>query len=75
MNGMVNMKRIDTIEQWHTLAQSLKQNGYAFWQSQYLYYMPDGFHAWFWKTGFPDEEIVTFNKDVQHAILHFNYKK
>ena len=66
------MRRIDTIEQWNTLAARLREKNYRFWQSQFDWDDPEGFHAWFFKAGKNDYPVVTFKKEVQTAIIDFN---
>jgi len=50
----------------------LRAHGWTVWQMQYQAADPEGFHAWFQKSGEEDIEIVTFNEDVQKAIVGFN---
>lgn len=38
---------------------------------QYRWNDENGFHAWYYKDGKKDIEIVNFNKDVQKAIVKF----
>jgi|GEM_PF-907152 len=66
------MKKIDTMEKWNILAGAMIEKGYRLWQMQYDCDLPEGFHAWFCKENKHDVEIVTFNKDVKHAILNYN---
>jgi hypothetical protein len=66
------MKSIETVEQWEILKKTLKEKGYRLWQMQYSYDEPQGFHAWFWKSGRSDVKVVTHNKDIQNDIICYN---
>jgi antibiotic biosynthesis monooxygenase (ABM) superfamily enzyme len=69
------MKQIDTLEQWAALAAKLAEHGYRLWQMQYGVDQPEGFHAWFFRPGKPqDFEVVTHNNDVYNAIINFKAK-
>lgn len=68
------MKRIDTLEQWTALAGELAEAGYHLSQFQYRATDPHGFHAWFWASGRPQVEIVTFDHGVELAIVEYNPK-
>ena len=63
--------KIDTVEQWVQLSAKLSEQGYKLWQWHYRYDDPDGFHARFWAQGKHDVEVVTFEKDVQDAVLNY----
>ncbi len=66
------MKAIESIEQWHALAAKLAANGYTLWQLQYDTRSPEGFHAWFSKTGTNQNyEIVTHSDAVHDAIVRY----
>jgi len=62
---------INTMDKCNQFLDKLKLNGWKCWQMQYRWNDENGFHAWFWKTGEKDIEIVTHNKDVQRAIVKF----
>ena len=66
------MKVISTIEQWQILKAAMKEKGYTLWQMQYSAEDKQGFHAWFYKTGKKDVEVVTHNADVQECIIRYN---
>lgn len=66
------MKKIDNIEQWNILCAALKEKGWRLWQMQYRWNEPEGFHAWFWKEGKKDVEVVTYSEEVQEEILRYN---
>lgn len=66
------MMEIKSLDQWRSLAALLHKHGYRLWQMQYSFQDPEGFHAWFSKSGRPDVEIVTRDPDVQRAIVRFN---
>jgi hypothetical protein len=65
------MTRIDTLDQWQALAGELSKGGYHLFQFQYGAGQPEGFHAWFWASGRPEFELVTFNQDIETAIIKF----
>jgi hypothetical protein len=69
------MKLIESIEQWERLYDRLKENGWKLWKMQYDTDSPEGFHAWFWKTGKRDYEIVTYLKAVRDEIIKYNRKQ
>jgi hypothetical protein len=62
---------INTLENYLTWEQWLRDNGYHPWQYQYSWNSPEGLHVWFMKAGEPDIEIVTRSEEVQKAILKF----
>lgn len=67
------MKKIETIDQWDTLASALKEKGYRLWRMQYRWDLPTGFHAWFTKEGVKDDfEVITHVEQVQKAIIKYN---
>jgi hypothetical protein len=68
------LKKIESIEQWNTLSERLKNNGWFLWQTQYGIDYPEGFHAWFAKAGKKDYEIVTYNNEVYKAIIKYKQK-
>lgn len=65
------MIRIDTIEQWYELATTLRSEGRKPWATQYRATDPNGLHVWFWKSGEPDIEVVTYSIEVQDAISKY----
>lgn len=67
----MRVKHIDSAEKWNILSDAMREKGYKLWQMQYCYNYPEGFHAWFWKAGKEEVEVVTFNKDVQRLIIGF----
>jgi len=48
-----------------------RSNGWKVWQMQFRWSEPEGFHAWFMKAGEQDIEIVTYNKEVEKAIVRY----
>ena len=69
------MYQVETMSRCNKYLDKLRFEGWDVWQMQYQWYHPEGFHAWFWKTGHEDIELVTHNEDVQKAIVSFNAKK
>jgi hypothetical protein len=69
------MYRIETMEKCNRFLEKLRLNGWDVWQMQYRWNSDEGFHAWFWKTGEDDIEIVTHNEEVQKTIVGFNGQK
>jgi hypothetical protein len=65
------MKRIDTLEQWETVAAAIREKGHRLWQWQYRYDHPEGFHTWVWAEG-KNVEFITYSKQVQDAMISFN---
>lgn len=63
------MKKIDTLEQWAILSAALKEKGYRLWRFQYNWDLIEGFHAWYWKRGKNEVEVVTYNEQVQEEIV------
>ena len=66
---------IKTLETCNKHLDKLRANGWKLWQMQYGYGLPEGFHAWFWKSGEKDIEIVTHSADVQRAIVEYKSNK
>lgn len=71
---MSRTKQINTTDQWNILSAAMRENDYRFWQFQFSYNSPEGFHAWFWKADKEDVEVVTFSKEVQDLIIGYDYK-
>jgi hypothetical protein len=67
--------KIESMEKCQRFLDKLRSNGWDVWQMQYQWYHSEGFHAWFWKSGQEDIELVTHKEDVQAAIVAFNSKK
>ena len=65
------MIKIDTIEEWQTLAATLHSEGRRKWVTQYRATDPNGLHVWFWKSGETDIEVVTYSIAVQDAISNY----
>lgn len=65
------MYKVDTMEKCNRFLDKLRADGWELWQMQYGYDNPEGFHAWFWKTGQEDVEIVTHSLDVQNSIVGY----
>lgn len=66
------MKIIESIEHWNILAAAMRDKGYTLWQMQYNHVHHEGFHAWFYKSGKDDVEVVTHNRAVEMAIVNYN---
>ena len=66
---------VETMSRCVKYLDKLRAEGWDVWQMQYRWNLPEGFHAWFWKTGQEDIEIVTHNEEVQAAIVTFDSKK
>lgn len=64
-------KIISELSRWAEIAEQLHAGGYRLWQMQYRASDPEGFHAWFWRNGRSDAEIVTYNAEVQRAIIDY----
>lgn len=62
------MRIIETLDEWNKLSKKLSENGWSIWQTQYNPQHPEGYHAWFHKTGKPNYEIMTYNNEVYKAI-------
>lgn len=65
------MKLIETLGQWRAMADDLMEDGYTLYQMQYGTDLPQGFHATFWRSGWPDIEVVTHSAAVHDAIVKF----
>lgn len=63
--------RIETMEKCNKFLEECRQRGYTVWQMQYRWDEPEGFHAWFYKSGHEDIEVITHNKQIQQAIVKF----
>jgi len=65
--------RVETIEKCTRFLAACRERGYHVWQMQYQWFMPEGFHAWFHRSGDPgDIEIVTNNRQVQKMLVDYN---
>lgn len=65
--------RVETIEKCTRFLAACREHGYYVWQMQYQWNMPEGFHAWFHRSGDPrDIEIVTNNRQVQKMLVDYN---
>jgi hypothetical protein len=64
------LKNIDDFERFRIWAE-----GYLLYSMQYAWNNPEGFHAWYLKSGEPDIEIVTYCEEVQKAIIENGTKK
>jgi hypothetical protein len=63
---------INDMEKCNRFLDKLRANGWKLWQTQYQWDKPEGYHSWFWKTGEKDIELVTYNEEVQNAIVTFS---
>ena len=66
------MTGIESLEQWNTVSNLLIKHGYRRWQWQYGTDRPEGLHVWFWASGRPDVEVVTYSDEVFRAISRYN---
>ena len=65
--------RVETIEKCTRFLAACREHGYYVWQMQYQWNMPEGFLAWFHRSGNPgDIEIVTNNRQVQKMLVDYN---
>lgn len=67
--------QIETTEKCSEFLAKLRERGYYLWQMQYRWDADEGFHAWFYKPGHEDIEVVTHKEQVQEAILDYNSDK
>lgn len=67
---MMNLKKINDIQEWLKIEEILKEKGYFLYQMQYRWNDENGFLAWFMK----DEisySVVTYDETVQTAIVKY----
>ena len=69
VGGFIMVYIIKSKEKWKAFSDKFHSHGWKLWQMQYYWDLPEGFHAWFWLSGKEDIEIVTYNEDVQRAIV------
>ena len=67
-----NKYSIYTLEQCTRLLDEFRADGRHLWQTQYMWNMPEGFHAWFAKADSEDIEVITHDKNVQKTIIQFH---
>ncbi len=72
MDVSVKVKKVETMENWRILEAAFKEKGWKLWQLQYRWDDPVGFHAWFWKTGKEDVELITKCEEIQSSIVAYN---
>jgi len=66
---------VNNMDKCNSFLAKFRANGWKCWQMQYRWNDENGFHAWFHKAGEQDIEVVTFNEDVQRAIVKFEPQK
>jgi len=62
---------VNTMDKCNRFLSKFRAHGWTVWQMQHRWSGKEGFHAWFHKAGEQDIEVVTFNEDVQKAIVRF----
>ena len=63
---------INTIDKCDRFLDKFHANDWSLWQMQYRWSDPEGFHAWFMKSGEKDIELITFNEEIQDRIVRYN---
>lgn len=61
---LMNIKRIETLENWLILKAALKEKGYRAWQFQYDATQPEGYQVRFSK-GEKDVLVITHSLEVE----------
>ncbi len=62
---------ISSLPEWYALSAKLRDRGYILWQSQYMWDMPEGYHAWFWLDDKEQIEAITHSEEVHRAIIEY----
>jgi hypothetical protein len=63
---------VNTMEKCTRFLDKFRSNGWKVWQMQFRWNdEKEGFHAWFMKAGEQDIEIVTYNEEVEKAIVRY----
>lgn len=65
------MKIIRNMDDWDAMVPLLAENGYILSQWQYGTDRPEGFHAWFFRGGKPQIEIVTHSNAVYETVMKY----
>lgn len=65
----MEVKRIEHMDTWAVVKEIIIEKGYKFWQSQYNWNEPEGYHAGFMR-GDKRLEIITHNKEIAEDIIH-----
>ena len=60
-------KQIEKMESWLALKQRLIERGYKLWQTQYGWYLPEGYIVGFWKDD-RQLEVTTHNREIAEDI-------
>lgn len=64
----MNIKRIETLENWLILKAALKEKGYTAWQFQYYAEHPEGYQVKFFN-GSKDVMVITHNSEVEADMM------